>query len=307
MYASKRIKAPDLRILKITTLATLFFGLFAHAFAYLNLEYNHDSLMVVTSDQNWQISLGRYLQPLWIGIRGKINAPWFIGILSLLFLALSLALIFNLFQFKNKFLIISLCGIISTNVSLICANATYITWADIYMLALLFATFAIWIINDGRLGLILGGLALTASLALYQSFLTVYILIAMLYSLKNLILTQNFHNTLKYIIRTILGAIIGGTFYLIGLIITTDVFSVPLADNGFNSLKRIKKVEGISAWIYLKKTYSYFLDFFYKNSAWNNRLEIIINIFLFVLSIFLIIQILCLTRYKFWEPVKESL
>ena len=76
----KRIDFPLLRAVSLAALASM---LLAHGFAFTNLFPNHDSTVVVF-DARWTMYvLGRWAQNIYFPlIRGKIAAPWLIGIFS---------------------------------------------------------------------------------------------------------------------------------------------------------------------------------------------------------------------------------
>ncbi|MBQ1719765.1 MAG: hypothetical protein II027_03860, partial [Bacteroidales bacterium] len=76
--------------LKICFIATAVFSLVANAFAYFNLTPHHDSILrVLRFAGNLEISTGRFLLPVWGKMIGDIAIPWFTGLLSILFLSLT--------------------------------------------------------------------------------------------------------------------------------------------------------------------------------------------------------------------------
>lgn len=64
---------------KLVAMSILVWGTIAHAYMFFEFYPSHDSLMIVTYDWQWQISLGRFAGPLYILIRDAINVPWLIG------------------------------------------------------------------------------------------------------------------------------------------------------------------------------------------------------------------------------------
>ena len=70
--------------LKKIALYTLIFMALLHGYRYVSLGFSHDSLAFAWQpDLEWQISLGRYMQPFyWWIIRGRIAAPFIVGVLS---------------------------------------------------------------------------------------------------------------------------------------------------------------------------------------------------------------------------------
>lgn len=160
----------------------------AHAFIYFNVMYNSDSMMIAGSgDAVWQISLGRYLQWVYYAFRGPIQAPWLIGALQLLYLSGAIFLIVLIFRISSKRMIIALCAVLSTYVSLTCSNATYLPWADTYMLALLLASLGAFFVFSnvgGRIwSIALGAASVSLAMGLYQSYLAAFVVISMAYTL----------------------------------------------------------------------------------------------------------------------------
>ena len=80
----------DWRLLAAVSLAALAGMLAAHGFAFANLFPNHDSTVVVFDAQWTMYVLGRWAQNFYFPlIRGKVAAPWLIGIFSTVYIALS--------------------------------------------------------------------------------------------------------------------------------------------------------------------------------------------------------------------------
>ena len=85
-------------------LYTLAFMLAMHAANFFWLAYSHDSLDFIASysERNWQISIGRYVQPVYWSIRGKIAAPLIVGLMSYLWLVPAVCIAADMFQLKSE-------------------------------------------------------------------------------------------------------------------------------------------------------------------------------------------------------------
>ena len=153
---------------------TFFPGLIAHGFAYFNAAFSHDGLyQLAATDDLFQVSLGRFLQPAWRFIRGRISAPWLLGALSLLFIALSAYLVIRLLKLRSPLWKGFTCALMAVNQTVTLLNATYVQWVDAFMLAMLLSVLSVWLLDRGGLWPFLGGVAcLAASLALYQSYVS---------------------------------------------------------------------------------------------------------------------------------------
>ena len=64
------------RRLRDAALCTLFFMLILHGYRYVSLGFSHDSLAFAWPDDlAWQLSLGRFVQPVYWAFRGSVGAP----------------------------------------------------------------------------------------------------------------------------------------------------------------------------------------------------------------------------------------
>jgi len=150
----------------------------AHAYRYLTLGYTDDSVQIVQStDRTWQIALGRFLQPVYWRLRGDIVAPYLIGVLSCLWLSAAVYLIVRMMGMRSRVSIALTCALLAGNATLTFSNATFISWSDVYMLSLLLATASVAVWQRGRGGVLLSPFLICASLALYQSYFQVAVLL----------------------------------------------------------------------------------------------------------------------------------
>ena len=185
------------QLFRYTLITTFIIGLLSHGYCYFNLLFSHDSMPVNQNDVLWQVSLGRFLHPLYFKLRGPIYAPALVGFLSLFFMAVTFYLIFQLFGITKKLTIWIFCGILITNTSITLLNATYIHDIDMYTLSLLLAVAAVYLCRNFRFGIIWGTLCLCASLGLYQSFMQVSIFLFMILAVMDILHKKTFWEVLK--------------------------------------------------------------------------------------------------------------
>lgn len=249
-------------------LATFGFGLLAHAFCYFNLQFSHDALEVVNSDAliQFKMGLGRYLQPVLYQLRGRINAPWLIGTLELAFLSVAAYLVLDLFEIKKPGIIVAVCGIMCTNITLISLNSTFFYDADSYMMALVFATAAAWATCKYKWGFLYGAVLLVASLALYQAYVAVFIALIMLYAIDSILRGKRLVKVLTKVLIAVGCLCLGGILYKISLIIMTNVTGVALSD-GYNGVAGVTNFSDVSVWALLKKAYQHYFVALFSESA----------------------------------------
>ncbi len=161
-----------LRQLLACIVATTLFCLAAYASRYFNTAFMHDSLEIVSNQTsfNWQIGLGRWLQPMLWAVRGNINAPWLLGLVSIPFFALASWLITDVLRIEDVVSSVCVSAIIVTAMPIALGHATFMPWVDVYAISLFLAVLAVWLCVRSRYWH-LAVLPLVGSLALYQSYL----------------------------------------------------------------------------------------------------------------------------------------
>lgn len=153
-------------------LFTAVFSFLAHGYRYLSLSFSGDAMLLSQAgEEAYQISLGRFLQPVYWKIRGDITAPLLIGLFATAFLMGSALLVVKLLRLHRPLHIALACGVLTANETLAVSNATYLPWTDVYMLALLLSLLGVYLFMNVRLGWLISPVLCMLSLGLYQSYL----------------------------------------------------------------------------------------------------------------------------------------
>lgn len=153
---------------------TAVFWWLTYGYRLLTMAYSHDALLLDQSgDARWQISIGRFMQPVYLQIRGMLLAPMVIGLFALAFLALSCLLVCRLLQVRAFWARVVICGIMVVNPMLIEAQASFIPWVDIYALALLLSVGAVVLWAKGGKRAWLSPVCVALSVAFYPSYVQV--------------------------------------------------------------------------------------------------------------------------------------
>ena len=114
---------------------------------------------------NAQIKSGQYLQAIYFKLRGGIASPLIVGLLSTLYLTLSLTLIADLLALSSPWLRFALCACVCVHPSVTSVFAAHMHTADALFLSLLLAAFGIWLCCRIRFGTIPGAAFLCAAIA----------------------------------------------------------------------------------------------------------------------------------------------
>lgn len=182
--------------LKKIALYTLIFMALLHGYRYVSLGFSHDSLAFAWQpDLEWQISLGRYMQPFyWWIIRGRIAAPFIVGVLSYGYMVGSVYGVASLLDLKAKTSLFLLAGLMCGSLAFIALDATYSHTADVYMLALMLNIAAAWLCLRGRRrvpSVLAAVVLLVISTGLYQAYLQVFTALTMVWALLRLLKTDD--------------------------------------------------------------------------------------------------------------------
>lgn len=202
------------QLLAVSVIFTTILYLLAHSYRLFNNMFSGDSIVALyQNDSAWQIALGRIFQPVYFMFRGTICNPWLISFLAIFYIATAVFFIADIFKFKSIYQVIFTCGILTCNIALTAANATYLPWVDIYGLALLASVLGVWLVSTKKiLQTVCGILCLSLSLGLYQAYISVAISLIMIILLFNLVegisIKEFFIKVARYVVSLLIAAII---------------------------------------------------------------------------------------------------
>lgn len=238
---------------------SLLFSLFAHAYRFLNPLFSHDSTMIYQSDTEWQISLGRFLQPLYTTVRGKVCAPWLVGLLSSVFLALAAFLMLQLLDVRSTPMVALVNGIFTANATITLMHATYLCWSDVFTLSLLLSVLAVWcmVASPWRVvGKLLACALLVLSLSLYQAYFQTAVALLMLFFIKELLEGEKARTVFLRGLASV-GTLVGGLglYYLVFALVQRATGIA--ATSRYNGLTRVGDYEGVPILPLLQKTWLY--------------------------------------------------
>ncbi len=207
---NRRIK----REWKIAFLSAFILGLLIHMPVMLSDIPNHDGLDSMYFDQN-MITSGRWFLMIACGFSSYYTLPWLIGVLGLLFLALSAAALTELLEVRDSVAIVLISGLLVSFPAL-ASTFAYVFTLDGYMLALFLAILAVLFTKKKRLGFLGGGICLAFSMGTYQAYVSVAMLLSIYCILMTLMdtltLREKLQKSLRYLYMGLLGA---GMYYVI--------------------------------------------------------------------------------------------
>lgn len=165
---------------KIAFFSAMAIGLLIHIYKFTNTLPNHDSLFNYYSDQN-MVGSGRWLLSIACGLSSWFDLPWVNGLLSLVWLGLTAAVLVALFQMENPVLIVLSSGLLTAFPG---TTETFFFefTADGYFLGMLLSALGVYWTRPGQTGRLRwlgGGACICLSCAIYQAYVSFALVLAL--------------------------------------------------------------------------------------------------------------------------------
>lgn len=238
----------DMPLLKRGMLYTFLFGFLAHGFMLTNLSISHDAVFNFYNElpaHLHQIELGRFLEPLYRELTGtSLLMPWSLGIVAFFWLGIAVFLVCRLFDLSGRWEVLLTAGIMTVNISVTATAAAYAPWLAADMFTLFMAVFGVWCWRlYGRSHqisrLVIGMAAVIVSLGIYQSYLSVTVVLIIMLSIQDLVMKKE---AAKVFRDGCIGAgmvVAGGIVYYILMRLSSSLSAVPLLEGKHDSVTNL--------------------------------------------------------------------
>lgn len=276
---------------KVAFLTAFVVALFTHMSILLSDVPNHDGLSSIYFDQN-MITSGRWFLEITAGISSFYSLPWLIGLLSIIYLSLTAAVIADLFEINNS-LFAGLCAAVLVTFPSLAANFAYVFTMDGYMLGLLLCVLSVYFVKPSKktekigLSWLCGGIVLGFGMGTYQAYLCVTILICFFLTVKVLLSDNAVKGKIISVVRFVLMGITGLAVYYLMLQILLKIQGKSLATyQGINSMAEGNKIGLVKT---VKLMYVDFINFTLKSKiTMPNIFAVVALVVLVVLTVGLI-------------------
>lgn len=202
---------------KIAFVITFLITMLIHFYKIANTLPNHDSILNYYADQN-VLASGRWALSLACGISSFYDLPWINGLLSCVFIALTVVVIVALFKLKNP-VVIGLIGALLAASPATTETFFFLYTADGYMIAMFLAALAVYFsrMEETRFSrLLLSGVCICVSCGIYQAYVSFALLLAVCYFIDDLL--QDNHSKqacLKWVLRQVIIYIVSLAVYYV--------------------------------------------------------------------------------------------
>lgn len=274
---------------------TFIIGFLAHSYMYYNNAISNDSLnefITWNHIKEIKIERGRGLAIFYLFLsRGFITIPYLLGVLSLIYISLSLFLITKIFKIKSDITILTISVMMVLNISLIALTATYMHDLDVDMMALLMATLSVYILIKFKYGYILGIFPLAISIGLYQAYISFAIVLIIIKCILDLLENEDFKKVINFGMKSIVMIIGAGLFYMILLKLISIITGIGIIKGKYNSVGNISSIKLQDLLGYIIHTWTYTLSrFLNPPTILNKGLSILLQSLTIILTLIFIIK-----------------
>lgn len=195
---------------KLPFAATFIIGFLTHFYMLANNYPNWDSVTSYVSG-GYYLHVGRWFMSPVSKISTVYQMPAVNGVLALVYIALAMVLLIDMFDIRSRAVVIAICGITAT-FPVVASSMSWVYLVDGFMASFLLAVLAVWLTKKfGVKGLLPGGLVLCFSLGIYQAYASVALALIILILLLETIscdVRKVLQHTALYAGMTALGAVL---------------------------------------------------------------------------------------------------
>ncbi len=283
---------PQWRVCFFTALAV---GLLAHLYKITNWLPNWDSLVFRYDSQN-MIAIGRWFLPVVTSLSSFYDLPFLNGIIAILFHALGGVCICRILNVQKK-ITAGLIGAVLVSFPTVTSVMMYNYVADGYAIAFFLSALAALFMTAEKPRYFLAAVLIALSCGIYQAYLTVTIMLILLYLIDEMIFKRaSFQVVLKKCVCMLLTGVAGTLFYGIIVKVLLSIFSVELLDyQGMSSTASLSNINLLASLYVIKET---FIKCFFDMSGGVN---VFVSLNGFVLTFTLIYYFISIVKNKIYK------
>lgn len=217
-------------------------GIAAHGYGFMHSNFSHDSLLEFNGDglsDRIRIRNGRFAAPIYrLLFRTPMTLPWLVGLLGLIWIALTVYLLVRMFRCAAPGEIGLIAGFMTVNLTVSAVAATFQHDFDCDMLALLFSTAAVFFWNRRRRDFPAGVMCVVLSLGLYQSYICVTIVLMLYVCILELLDGEKAGRVICKGLAGCAMLLLGGLIYYVLMKTAARLTGLSMLENAYNSLDR---------------------------------------------------------------------
>lgn len=255
----------------------------------------------------WEAMLLRFGLDFIQKIKGNIVSPAIVTLISSIFLGITVVLVIKTLRIQNKYLkiITAVLFAVAPNIS---ATLTFFYCSDAYILGLLLATLSVYIMQKyekGNWAIIASGIFLALAMGMYQTYLSVTMVLSLTTLIIDLLNKKEFKLILKKILRYAIMGLIGILvfFSLAHLTLLLKKLSV----SSYSGANQIGLSTLISLPDYLPQSYKSFFNYYFNdemipNTIWHTNI-----LYIIIFGIMLISLIYIIIKNKIYKKIANMI
>lgn len=260
----------------LTCVITVFcMGMLAHAYQFLNFQLSHDSLdglYVLGAENAHKIDLGRVFMPAYRAVfQGTFTMPWLIGIITLVWISLSVYMVVSMFDIKKTSVIALIGGLMTVNITVTAICATFMHDLGAYMFGTMLGCLAAWVWKKQIKGwFFIGAIGVAISIGMYQANASVTITLIMIAIILRFLEGENIKKVIFSCATGGTMVLVGGIIYLLSVKAITLLTGIELA-NRANSVSALYNLRISEFPRFIMATYVDWWNYFAQpNITWIN-------------------------------------
>ena len=253
----------------------------------------------------WEAMLLRFGLDFVQAIKGNIVSPVLATLLSSVFLGITVILVIDIFKIKNKYLkyLTAIIFSVAPNIS---ATLTFFYCSDAYILGMLLATLAVFIMRkyeNKNWIILISALLVALAMGMYQTYLSVTMVLVVATLIIDILnkveIKKIFINIIKYVLMGITGIIL---FYVLAHITLFFKNLLVSSYSGANTigLKTLLNLPSLLPEAYQSFFNYYFNDNIIPNTIWNTNI-----LYIIIFGVMLISVIYIIIKNKIYEKISS--
>ena len=272
----------------MTIMVVFALGLLAHGYRITNNIPNWDSLLNEYHDQN-MINLGRCFLGLACGISSFYELPFFNGILSILYLAVTAVIVCEILEIRTGFGRFATAGILVTFPT-VASTFCYIYTADGYFLSAMCMAVAVLLLARKKWGWIPAAILICFGTGVYQAYITFAMVLILLKAIGDLLFRQKkLQEIMVFLGKSLLAGGAGSVIYYAVLNGLLRIQNNILSD--YQGISDMYSMNGMDlVWSLKQIVKNFFWFFFGSNGKWN--FYVTLNLFMILLILFFTVRMI---------------
>ncbi|MCR4754913.1 MAG: glucosyltransferase domain-containing protein [Lachnospiraceae bacterium] len=282
--------------LKQVFIFTFIIGLIAYGFVFTNYYPSHDGYMMMKTNELWELSIGRFVVLYYAPLRGKVEATWLLGILTLTYVAFAVFLTMEVLQIPyDNWRVFVVSSVFVLTIAFISNSCIYIYCWDVYALALLLAVLSVYCFmqipkyKKWRFFQVVWCAASLMSLALsmgcYQAYYAVAVGLYLIIISKKILDDDTFRNVIIFGISTLANLICSGGLYYLILKICQRINNIIPDQGSYESLSNLEYLTPMGVIKTIPLCYEQVFRYFFVDKIYASNLVCYANMALFLIGI----------------------